>query len=304
MLNLTVVILTFNEEKHIERCLRSVQGISQNIFVIDSFSTDRTVKIVKSLGARIWQHEFINYAAQFDWGLNNLPIETEWVMRLDADEYLEPELQQELVEKLPGASNDNAIDGIYLKRKHLFWGKWIRYGGRYPLILLRIWRVGKGRIEQRWMDEHIVLPVRSKTIIMKYDIVDDNQKGFTFWVTKHNNYASREMVDHLNNKYGILEKDEVIKEIDDSQAKRKRMIKDRVYSNLPTGFRAALYFLYRYFIQLGILDGGKGFIYHFSQGFWYRLLVDIKIMEVEKRCQGDIHKMRRIIAEEYGIRVE
>lgn len=299
--NLTVVILTYNEEIHIERCIRSLFPIASKIFIVDSFSTDRTVEIAKSLGAVVEQRKWENYADQFQWGLDNCGAEAEWVMRIDADEYLEPGLQQELVRIFPNIGVQ--IKGIYIRRKVFFYGKWIRYGGFYPHTLMRIWRNGKGRIEQRWMDEHIVLLPDAKTIMVKEHLVDDNLKGITFWINKHNSYASREMVDLLNNKYALLEKDESLKAIDDPQAKWKRLMKDKVYSNLPVGLRAAVYFFYRYFFRLGFLDGSKGFLWHFMQGFWYRLLVDIKIMEMEERCGGDVEKMKLVLREEHGIKL-
>jgi len=299
--SLTVIILTHNEEIHIERCIKSLLPIASNIFIVDSFSSDRTVEIAQSLGAEVIQRKWKNYADQFQWGLDNSGTDTAWVMRMDADEYLEAELQQELIKVLPNIAFD--VDGIYIRRKVFFYGKWIRYGGFYPHILLRIWRNGKGRIEQRWMDEHIVLPQDSKTIMLKGNLVDDNIKGITFWINKHNIYASREMVDLLNNKYFLLERDDSIKLANDPQAKWKRLIKDEVYSRLPIGLRAGAYFFYRYFIRLGFLDGVKGFLWHFMQGFWYRLLVDIKVMEIEEKCAGDAQKIKKVLLEEHGIKL-
>lgn len=301
MFDLTVIVLTYNEEKHIKRCLRSLQPLAKKIYVVDSFSGDQTIEQAKLLKAETVQHPFSNQAQQFNWALDTLPINTAWTMRIDADEYLEPDLQRELpnlLEKLP-----SEIDGVYLKRKVFFQGQWIRYGGFYPHTLLRIWRTGKGHIEQRWMDEHVVLPVGSKTVIAEGHIVDDNQKGITFWIDKHNKYASREAVDLLNLKYDLLPADERLKSLDDPQAKRKRLIKENIYSKLPLGLRSAFYFFYRYFVKLGFLDGGKGFLWHFLQGFWYRLLVDIKVKEIEKRSEGDLQKMKEILETEHGLKV-
>ncbi len=296
---ISVVILTYNEELHIARCIRSLRGIAKDIFIIDSFSTDNTVELAESLGANVYQHPWKNYADQFQWGLDNCPIETEWVMRMDADEYLEPALQSEI--KLRLLKVDQGITGVYLKRKVVFYGTWIRYGGFYPQILLRIWRKGSGRIEQRWMDEHIVLPDQAQTIQFEENLVDENLKGITFWVNKHNSYATREMIDLLNNKYPLFEKDEAVKSFDDPQAKRKRQLKDNIYSKLPLGLRALFYFLYRYVFKLGFLDGGKGFVFHMMQGLWYRMLVDVKIMELESKCKGNVNNIRKVLKDEYGI---
>jgi len=222
-------------------------------------------------------------------------------MRMDADEYLEGDAQEEINVRLP--LMDRNIDGIYLNRKVFFFGKWIRHGGMYPIILLRIWRTGKGRVEQRWMDEHIVLSEHAKTVRFRGNIVDDNLKGMTAWVDKHNAYATREMVDLLNTRYGFIDKDEAVSLFDDPQARKKRSLKNNFYSKIPLGFRSLLYFLYRYLFRLGFLDGPKGFIFHFMQGFWYRFLVDIKIMEIERRCQGDVRLIRQVLEDDYGIQV-
>lgn len=297
-------MMTFNEEIHIERCIRSLQPLAAKIFVVDSFSTDRTLPIAESLGAVVAQRKWKNYADQFQWALDNYSTfcgaQADWVMRMDADEYLEPDLQQELQRVMAGNVPDD-VDGFYIRRKVFFYGKWIRHGGFYPHTLLRIWRNGQGRIEQRWMDEHIVLPPGSKTRMLKGHLVDDNLKGITFWVNKCNSYATREMIDLLNNKYDLFEKDEAIKSFDDPQAKRKRMLKDRVYSKMPIGVRAFAYFFYRYFFKLGFLDGSKGLVFHTMQGLWYRLLVDVKLMEIESKSGGDPSKIRRILKDDYGI---
>ena len=301
MADLTVIILTYNEELHIERCIRSLEKATPNIFVVDSFSTDRTTEIASSLGADVVQHAFINQASQFNWALDNLPIQTEWVMRLDADEYLDADLQKELPVLLSRISSD--VDGIYIRRKVFFHSQWIRYGGFYPHILLRIWRMRKGRIEQRWMDEHAVLPPESKTITAKGHLVDDNHKGITFWIDKHNKYATREAVDILNLKYSLLPRDTALQEIEDPQAKKKRWLKENIYTRLPIGLRAGLYFFYRYILLLGFLDGSQGFVWHFLQGFWYRLLVDIKIKEIEEKSDGDVEKIKKTLFEEHGLKI-
>ncbi len=283
MLDLTVIILTFNEEIHIERCIRSVQQIAQHVFVVDSYSTDRTVEVAETLGANVYQHKFVNQAKQFQWALDTLPIETEWVMRLDADEYPLPELVEEIRLRLSSLVTD--IVGINLKRRHIFGGRWIKHGTRYPLILLRLWRTGRGRIEQRWMDEHIVV-TGGKVVTFAHDFCDHNLNNIGWWTEKHNNYATREAIDVLNKRYHLFDNDEaMVKEGGFSQASLKRNIKERVYNYLPAFTGPLLYFLYRYIIRLGFLDGKEGLAYHFLQGFWYRFLVELKVMEMDKELK-------------------
>ncbi len=300
MLNMTVVILTFNEIKHIERCIKSLTGLVSRIVVVDSFSTDGTVELCESLGAEVFQNIWRNYANQFQWGLDNCGIDSVWTMRMDADEYLENELVAELEARFPLL--DPELNGVYLKRKVFFKGRWIKYGGFYPHVLLRIWKTGEGRIEQRWMDEHIVIEA-PKTTTFNTNLVDDNLNHIGWWTDKHNSYASREMVDLLNMKYRFLEKDDAIRESDDRQAKVKRFIKEEVYSRLPLGVRPVLYFFYRYVLRGGFLDGGKGFLFHLLQGLWYRLLVDIKVSEVERLLQPGDKNVKTIIRDLYGIEV-
>jgi glycosyltransferase involved in cell wall biosynthesis len=298
---LTVIILTYNEEIHIGRCIRSVRDLAARIIVVDSFSNDRTKEIALSLGAEFVSRKFINQAEQFQWALDNLNVSSKWIFRIDADEYIDEELQQSLVVRLETV--DEMVDGIYLNRKQIFQGKWVRYGGRYPLFLMRIWKPAKGKVEQRWMDEHTVLSAESKTISMN-GLVDDNLKGISFWMDKHNSYASREAIELLNIRHSFLPNDSSISEGANSQGKTKRYIKDNVYSKLPLGLRAFLYFIFRYGFQLGFLDGQLGFSYHFLQGFVYRYLVDLKVREIEIESKGDSERIKCILREKHGIEIK
>jgi glycosyltransferase involved in cell wall biosynthesis len=284
MTDLAVVILTHNEEIHIERALRNVAGIAKEVFVVDSFSRDRTVEIATALGANVLQRNFINYAKQFQWALDNAPITAKWILRLDADELLEPELITEIEQRLPRLLD--TVAGVNLKRRHVFLGRWIRHGGRYPLILLRIFRRGQGRIENRWMDEHMIV-WGGETITFENDFSDVNLNGLTFFTDKHNKYASREAVDVLNKKYALDSTSESLS-VDGTgaQAAFKRWVKEGIYNRLPFGFGPSLYFFYRYIFQLGFLDGREGAIYHFLQGFWYRFLVGAKVEEFERELRG------------------
>jgi len=280
MSNLSIIILTYNEEQHIKRCIESLQLIAKDIFIVDSFSSDQTVKIAEQLGAKVYQRAWKNYADQFQWGLDNCPVDTEWVMRMDADEYIEADLIEELESKDFSAIASSTA-GFYIRRKYFFLGQWIKNGAVYPLNLLRIWRHGQGRIENRWMDEHIVIE-RGGTESLVGHIVDDNLNNTRWWVEKHNNYADREMLDILDRKYGLFSSDDILKnDSEGSQAKWKRMIKEGVYNKLPIFVRPLLYFLYRYFLRLGFMDGTKGFAFHFMQGYWYRSLVDLRVYEAE-----------------------
>jgi hypothetical protein len=157
-----------------------------------------------------------------------------------------------------------------------FWGRWIRHGGRYPQWLLRIWRAGLAQCEDRWMDEHMVIS-EGRIVRLKHDFIDENHKGLTFWTDKHNKYADREVKDLLSLASG---RDS---ERPGGQMGRVRWAKDNIYSRGPLFWRAFLYWFWRYFILLGFLDGAPGLVFHFLQAGWYRVLVDAKLYEIDRR---------------------
>lgn len=280
MKNLCVIMLTYNEEKHLARGLASVAEIASEIVVVDSYSTDRTVEIAMQHGATVLSNRFINQARQFQWALDNAPITADWIMRLDADEVIEADLSAEIASKLPQLPSN--VVGVNLKRKHIFMDRWVRHGGRYPLVLLRVWRRGKGRIENRWMDEHIIV-WGGRTVTFDGAFADHNLNDLSFFVDKHNKYATREAIDVLNQRLALFPSDEGVSSKSTSlQASFKRWAKERVYNRLPFTVSSISYFLWRYIVQFGFLDGRSGFVYHALQGFWYRFLVGAKVMEYER----------------------
>ena len=298
MLDISVIILTYNEEIHIRRCLENVNRFASKVFVVDCFSTDRTAEIATDLGAEVVEHKWPgNQAAQFNWALNNLPISTQWVLRLDADEYLLPELVQELQDKLPSLPDD--VSGVIFNRRHIFMGEWMKRG-IYPVKLLRAFKYGKGLCEQRLMDEHILL-TEGRAVEFEHDFCDHNLNDLSWFCHKHVNYAIREAVDLLDIEYnltGAAETDEN-KGIS-RQALSKRMKKHK-YARQPLFWRSFAYFCYRFFFTGDCFDGKTGFIWTFLQGWWYRTLVDAKIFEIKKVCGNDKEKMRSYLKEQYGI---
>ena len=273
-LSLTAIILTYNEEIHIERCIRNAQQVAERVIAVDSFSTDRTVEIARGLGAEVVQRKFKNYADQFQWALDAIPHTSEWLLRLDADEYLEPALLDELRERLPLLPRETT--GVNLKRKFIFRKQWIRRGGYYPTVLLRIFRRGAGRIEQRWMDEHMLL-THGTSVTFRNDFADHNLNDITWWVDKHNRYAVRQMVDFLNLEYAMFSADLKREKSLNSHAKFKRFLRNQVFGRSPLYLRSVLYFVQRYIFRLGFLDGRQGFVFHVMHGLWYFLLIDAKI---------------------------
>ena len=298
MLDISAIILTFNEEMHIKRCLDNLSSIVKEVFIIDSYSTDKTLEIAKEYdNVTILQNKWVNYATQFNWGLKNSPIKTEWVIRLDADEYLLPELIEELEQKMHELNRD--VTGITLKRRHIFLGKWMKRG-TYPVKLLRIFKTGKAICEERFMDEHIQL-LEGTSVEMDNDFVDENLNNLSWWANKHVGYAIREAVDLLDIEFdltGSAATDEN-KNIN-KQAQAKRMKKHK-YAKKPLFWRSFAYFIYRYFFKMAFLEGKEGFLWSFLQGWWYRTLVDAKIFEIKKACGNDKGKIIAHLKEHYNI---
>ncbi|MDC1018378.1 glycosyltransferase family 2 protein [Pseudomonadales bacterium] len=299
-MKLVVIILTLNEQMHIKRCIESVRSIASEVFIIDCFSDDGTVKEAKAAGATVLQHKWINHSDQFNWALSQLPKDTDWVLRLDADETLQDALVTEINTSLPFMSE--AISGVSLPRRITFQGKLLRFGGIFPAHILRLFRYGRGKCEDRWMDEHII--VDGDIIGFKNGIIDDNLKPIGWWIDKHNGYASKEALEILNSRWNFLKKDESRNLRHVKQAFLKRLIKNTVYSRVPFGVRAFIYFLYRYFIRLGFLDGRSGFAFHFLQGFWYRYLVDLKVNEVERLVRDGEYVLESAIVEVLGVKLK
>lgn len=303
-MTLAVVILTHNEERHISRAITSVAGIATEVFVIDSFSTDRTAELARTQGAVVLQNKFINYAKQFQWALDNASISATWIMRLDADEVIEPDLAARIGNELPRLGDD--VVGINLKRKHIFLGRWIRHGGRYPLLLLRIWRRGCGRIEDRWMDEHMIL-WGGRTVTFDGGFADHNLNDLTFFTEKHNKYATREAIDIINQRRHLFHRDvDLVAGEGSRQAAIKRWAKEKLYNQIPYQISTPAYFLYRMIFQLGFLDGKEGLVYHGLQCLWYRFLVGAKVAELEAAIAHieDPAQMRAELRRLTGLAVE
>lgn len=260
MTDLAVIILTKNESPHIVRCLERLAPLEpQQVFIVDCLSTDGTQQVAKEHGAIVVEHGWPgNQATQFNWALKNLPIESNWILRLDADEWLMDKLICEIKAKLPQVEED--VDGVVLKRRHYVgWlgGKWIKHG-MYPIRILRLFRTGRARYaENMSMDEHFV--VNGKTIEFDNDFVDESLIPFEDWQLKHRGYAKREAQMAVSGTANANK---------------------RVYYRFPPYLRAIIYFLMRYFLRLGFLDGWAGLRWHFWHGLWYRFLVDCEIARI------------------------
>ena len=293
MPSIAAIILTKNEEKHIARCIRSLKDVCDEIWVIDSFSTDRTCEIAGALGAQVRQHPWKNYATQFNYAVYQCPIQAEWLWRIDADEFLEGDLGKAMKEALAHCGQN--INGVYVRKRIDFMGRPLLHGGWYPSYHLKVFRNGHGECENRWMDEHIHLLDGEAIFVDTGNQVDANLNDLTWWTEKHNGYAVREMVDMLLMEYGLDDQvKEVIPKFWGTEEQRKRWLKLK-YVKLPLFVRPFLNFFYRYVLKAGFLDGKEGFIWHILQGFWYRMLVDAKIYELKKRFHFDPELIKKYL---------
>lgn len=260
--NISVIILTLNEEKNISFCLKSVVEWASEIIILDSYSTDSTVSKAESAGARVYFRKFDNYAMQRNYALNEIPIGNNWILFLDADEWLTEELKQEINNTLPRTE----FDGFLIKRRFYFMGKWIRYGGCYPTWNLRLFRKGIAKVN-REINEHVEIIGRLGKL--KYDMVDENHKGLSFFLTKHIKYAQMEALQ-------FSKPCDLKVKFWGNPIERKSWIRNKVWNRISLPFiRPFGYFFYTYFLRLGFLDGRKGFIFHFLHDLWYIFLIDV-----------------------------
>ncbi len=282
------IILTYNEELHLDRLLRSITELDAQIFILDSGSTDRTIEIGQQYGAVFLEHTFENHPRQWDYALKNFPVQTHWVICLDADQEVTPELQNRLINF--NDQDHTGVNGIYFNRKNFFKGRWIKHGGYYPFYLLKMFRYGIGYSDiNENMDHRFIVP--GKLEIWKDGIIKEEnlkENNIRFWIDKHNRYSdlvAQEEVERMKQLRTQTIRPRFWGSPDERTAWRKQL-----WWKLPRYVRPMIYFIQRVIFQLGILDGRTGIIFHFLQGFWFRLIVDIKIDELIKQ-QKDVQQV-------------
>lgn len=297
-LDITAVIIAFNEKLHIARCIERLCGLAARVVVIDSYSTDGTVDIARALGADVIQHPFVNHAAQFNWGVEAADVRTGWVLRIDADEYLDDKCIAGLRTAVRHASPETSA--FAMRRGVVFQEKRIRFGGISQVFLTRVWRTGCAKVEARWMDEQVLVSVGETQRITDGAIIDENLNDIGWWTSKHNGYTTRQMIQSM---LGELQRADAININQLNQhVRRKRILRERLYGPAPLFWRAIGYFLFRYFIGLGFLDGRAGFLFHFFQGLWNFFLVDVKIYEARKVVEhGGENAFKEWVNRVYGI---
>ncbi|MBA7603147.1 hypothetical protein ES703_10251 [subsurface metagenome] len=274
---ISVIILTYNEEENIEKCLKSIYGWVNEVLIVDSYSTDKTLELAKKYIDKIYQHKFDGHTQQWQWALNNLPIKSDWIFALDADFIVTEELWKEVSRRFDNVNKE--VVGFYVRRKEIFKGRAILHGGVYPNYRLIIFKKNQVRFdENELVDAHFY--VGGKVEKLEFDVIEQNSKdnSIFFWIEKQNKYARRQAIEEIRRKNDKL--DHPIKmSIFGTPDQRKLFLKN-VWYRFPLYIRPFIYFFYRYILKLGILDGKEGFIYHFTQCFLYRMLVDINIDEI------------------------
>ena len=278
-ISISVMIITYNEEKNIESCLKSLGFLPREIFIVDSGSNDGTLQLVKEYTDRIYHHQWECGSKQWNWALKNLPVSSEWILALDADQRLTSELREEIEQTLK--SCPTSIKGFYIPRRQIFRGRWIRYGTYYPKYLLKLFRCGHAvSDENELMDCRFY--VSDNTAKLRYDLIEENRKEWNmdFWLSKHMRFAELQAEEEfLRRRKGTGWR---IKPSLSGTPDQQTLFLKNLWYRMPLYVRPFLYFFYRYFLRLGFLDGKEGLIFHFFQGFWYRMLVDIRLDELRK----------------------
>jgi len=275
-LPITAIILTFNEEKNISACLEAVSILTNDIIIVDSGSTDKTIEIAGNFNVTFYTNPFVNYSIQRNWAFKNVNIKNEWILNIDADHRITDEFVLELQNHFKTGIPEN-IKGFMASRRTMFMNKWIRFGGHYPVYHGVVFRKGFGYCEEKEYDQHFV--IQGESILLKGDIIDIITDSLDTFTLRHNKWATLEAKDilALQTSSGKL-----VKPDKNGNPMEKRRYQRMKYYSYPPFIRVFIYFAYRYFFKMGFRDGKEGMIFHFLQGFWFRFLVDAKIYELKK----------------------
>ena len=291
-LPVSVLIPAKNEEANLSACLASVARADE-VFVVDSQSSDRSIEIAESYGAKVVQFHFNGrWPKKKNWSLDNLPFRNEWVLIVDCDERIPPELWEEIAIAIQQAD----YAGYYLNRKVFFLGQWIRHGGKYPDWNLRLFRHPQGRYENLGTEEirntgdnevheHVVLA--GQVGYLKNDMLHEDFRDLFHWLERHNRYSNWEARVYLNLLTGQDDQGTIGANLFGNAVQRKRFLKT-VWVRLP--FKPLLRFILFYVIRLGFLDGRAGYIYArlLSQ---YEYQIGVKLYEL-RQCGGQLNQIK------------
>ncbi len=288
LIPITLLVPTRNEEANIEKCLHSAHGLIDQIFVIDSESEDETVSIARRYAEVInlpYDHSKI-IPWIYQWGLDNLPIRNDWVMILEADQALTRELKDEL--RTLFTKPEIPEKGFYVRRQQVFRGRPLRFGGYGSKYMLKLFRRSVGELDAEETDTRVY--VRGAIGKLKSPIVEENLKEneILFYLQKHLRYAD------------VFAREELLRREESANWKTEPRLfgtpdqrilwLKALYYRLPLYVRPFAYFFYRYIILLGMLDGKEGGIFHFLQAFWFRLVIDMRLEELQKAADVTPHR--------------
>lgn len=274
MSGVSVLILTLNEESNLGDCIDSC-GWSDDIVVFDSLSEDGTLAIARDKGARIAQRRFDNYAAQRNAALTTVAYKHPWVLMVDADERVPPELSAEILKAVAAAGPQLAM--YRMRRKDYFMGTWLRRSSGYPTWFGRLVRPGRIRVEREVNEEYIADGEVGRLAghLHHYPF----NRGVAYWFERHNRYSTMEAAAKLSLHRSRIELRSLL---NGDPIDRRRTLKQLLYY-VP--LRPQIVFLYLYVVRLGLLDGRAGF--HFSRmRATYEMLIDLKVAETRRRQQG------------------
>lgn len=270
----SAIVLTYNEERNIGDCLESLAGWVGEMVVVDSGSTDRTRELTARYTDRVVEHEFITYARQRNWAQENVPLAHDWVLHVDADERVTPELR-DAIRRFFASGDDARYNGAMFPRRTVFLGRWIRHGGHYPVFHMRLFHRAKGHCEDRNYHQHFLVP--PPVTRLDGDLIDILASDLDTFSARHIRWAGEEAKEIMAGRESG--RDQLEANLTATPMSRRRWLRNNAYVRLPLFTRAFLYFLYRYIIRRGFLDGKEGLIFHFLQGCWAHFYIDAKIWE-------------------------
>jgi len=269
----SVVILAYNSVETLGTTLAQAKQISDDLHVVDSFSTDETVALSQQQGAQVVQHAFESYGAQRNWAIDHLALRYPWQLHLDADERLTPEL----IASLQALPENPDHSGFLIARLVQFLGRQMRHGGMSPTWHLRLFRNGAGRCEERNYDQHFYLTQGSTGELQGY-MIDEIRMSLAEWTARHNRWSDAEVLEQTQ----AIDAVRIRPRFWGNPVERKRFLRG-LYNGAPLFVRPYALFFYRYFLRLGFLDGWEGFIFWTLQTFWFRFLIDAKLFEQRKK---------------------
>lgn len=281
-MSISVLLITNNESANIETCIKSLYW-TDDIIILDSFSSDATCDIALKLGAKIYKNKFVHYSDQRNYGLSNINFKYDWILHLDADEIVTPELFKEMIDAIKKNKLKNDYDAFQIPSKMIFFDKWIKYSSMYPVYQVRLGHKHKLKFIRGGHGQYEDVPFSRIGTLHEPYIHYSFSKGIANWIEKHNCYSedeARVIIDFKKEKINLNNL------ISNNKTLRRRTLKKISYY-LP--FRPTLKFLFIYFFRLGFLDGYRGFIYCKLLSI-YEFMIMLKVKEINNNKSKQLTK--------------